>query len=572
MGQEINGKYRVLSLLGEGGFGVVYRVEHLLFDSANIFALKLLHPSLSEDKQFRLRFLREAGLAMSLVHENTIQIREFGQTEDGHLFFTMDYCEGEPLKNVIDREGFLPLNRTLEITRQILCVMKQAHFQGIIHRDLKPENIFLERRAGRDFVKVGDFGLAKSLSAGDELSDITRGGILGTPRYMSPEQAKGWDDLDGRSDLYSVGVMLHEMLYGDVPASKRLEDATEEEYKLDCPPETGHAVPSEVWKVVRTSLQERRESRHQTADDFVVALDSLPSYTPTYIQPLETKKRAHGLLRSASVLLVLAGLGAVGLDAFRNYGDSILEWVGERTPVATGSMSATQAPIATPGGSTSTVAAEAVATPQLFSQESIEDFLKFAPGDKLDYQVVRDGVSTTTVSYLVVAKESDSTYRVRADPSNRLLRWIVSPEDNAFSWRWHALDPERGEENLPRETLWLQLPIRFRQDVYPFGRKRRVFRQAVDLVRETPVKITFRSCLLVEFNEESYRVHRHYYGLDQGLVAMEVLEKRAGVPDEVVFGRYLVGRRKEEIITPASGGIGTAPVSSSPKASVDGDP
>ena len=122
IGTVINDKYRVVSVLGQGGFGVVYRVEFLLFESRSTFALKLLHPALSRDPKFRRRFLREAALTMRLVHENTIQIREFGKTDDGSLFFTMDFCEGEPLSAVLDRERFLSLHRALGITRQILSV------------------------------------------------------------------------------------------------------------------------------------------------------------------------------------------------------------------------------------------------------------------------------------------------------------------------------------------------------------------------------------------------------------------------------------------------------------------
>ena len=284
--QIINDKYRIVSVLGEGGFGVVYKVELLLFDTANIFALKLLHPSLSQDQSFRRRFLREAAVAMQLIHENTIQIREFGRTEDGTLFYTMDYCAGESLKTVIAREGFLTVNRALRITQQILSVMQLAHSRGIMHRDLKPENVFLLRQdRRRDFVKVGDFGLAKSfLEGSQEGGDITRGCILGTPRYMSPEQARGLEDLDHRSDLYSIGVMLYEMLYGEVHEDGLIGDPAGHGL-LRPPSNLGHVVPQAVWHVVHRALAPRRADRFQSADEFSAAIAALPSYTPTYLEP-----------------------------------------------------------------------------------------------------------------------------------------------------------------------------------------------------------------------------------------------------------------------------------------------
>jgi serine/threonine protein kinase len=328
IGRIINDKYRVVSVLGEGGFGVVYKVEFLLFDTCNTFALKLLHPSLSQDPKFRRRFLREAALAMQLVHEHTIQIREFGRAEDGSLFFTMDYCEGEPLHSVIAREQFLSVNRALGITLQILSVMSQAHSRGIIHRDLKPENVFLERvsaRPGgrppvlercRDFVKVGDFGLAKSYRDSGGTTDITYGGILGTPRYMSPEQARGSDDLDHRSDIYSIGVMLWEMLYGEVPNDRPASDLDGDSI-LRTPSRPRQVVPAGVLEILRRTLTTRREDRFQSADEFASAIRSLPDYTPSYAEP-DVAFAAGGIGNVAQrrAPLGLAALGAIALGAF----------------------------------------------------------------------------------------------------------------------------------------------------------------------------------------------------------------------------------------------------------------
>ena len=304
IGRVIGGKYRVLDVLGEGGFGVVYKVEFLLFDEQNTFALKVLHPKLTSNENFRRRFLREARLAMSLAHENAIQVREFGQTKDGLLYFTMDFCEGESLKNLLARESFISVQRALSIARQILTAIKVAHDKGIVHRDLKPENIFVERDPrGRDRVKVGDFGLAKSIQVKKrELSkDITRGGIVGSPRYMSPEQSTG-SLLDERTDLFSMGIILYEMIFGTVPQEEQLDSGRG---KLLSAPETSHqVVPPEVFNILRKALAKKCDQRFSTAEEFIEALDCLPQHTPMYDL---SKKRsfASAVLRSFLMGLLL---------------------------------------------------------------------------------------------------------------------------------------------------------------------------------------------------------------------------------------------------------------------------
>jgi serine/threonine-protein kinase len=219
IGKVINGKYHVLSILGEGGMGVVYKVRHLILQNKSTFALKILHPTLCSQSDFRARFLREVEIAMELTHENIVQIRDFGLTEQGLLFYTMDFFAGESLKAVLARSGPLPAQRVLRILGKVLLALAEAHRVGVVHRDLKPDNILIEPGAnGVDEVRILDFGIAKIVSGDGEKDEgsLTRGSVIGTPRYMSPEQASG-ESIDGRSDLYSLGCIVFEMLTGKAP-------------------------------------------------------------------------------------------------------------------------------------------------------------------------------------------------------------------------------------------------------------------------------------------------------------------------------------------------------------------
>ncbi|MEM7166218.1 MAG: serine/threonine-protein kinase [Planctomycetota bacterium] len=325
IGEIIRGKYKVLSVLGEGGFGTVFKVELMLLEDRRYFALKLLHPDLSRNEQFRRRFLREAAMAMELVHPNAIPVREFDQTDDEQLYFTMDYCSGEPLKNVLAREGFLTINRAIPLVSQILSVLEAAHEKGIIHRDLKPENVFVVRDGGADErALVGDFGLAKSIRGDHERqpsgSDLTKGGIVGTPKYMSPEQAKG-EPLDGRSDLFSVGVMLFEMITGEMPPRLEAKARFAKNGGMESPALTrlrelippNLVIPRAVLEVAARALEPRPAARYQSAAEFREALDMLPTYTPTYIDaaPRRPKKRPRRWGRRVAVLLIVAAVAAL---------------------------------------------------------------------------------------------------------------------------------------------------------------------------------------------------------------------------------------------------------------------
>jgi serine/threonine protein kinase len=216
VGQTI-GNYRLTARLGEGGMGVVYLAEHPVIGKK--VALKAIHPELSRNAEVVSRFVTEAKAVNQIGHEHIVDIADFGTTPGGEFYFIMEYLQGEALSDRLKREGHLDATRAMVIGAQIADALDASHEQGIIHRDLKPENIFLVQRGGsKDFVKVLDFGLAKLTQTEEKVSHKTRAGsVMGTPYYMAPEQCEGKTEIDHRADIYSLGVLMFEMLTGKVP-------------------------------------------------------------------------------------------------------------------------------------------------------------------------------------------------------------------------------------------------------------------------------------------------------------------------------------------------------------------
>jgi len=213
LGTTFVGRYRIDSVLGRGGMGAVYRAEQLAVGRP--VALKILHERLLDDLSEVTRFQEEARAIAALKHPNTIRLIDFGQTDDGTLFLVMEYLEGEPLNDLLAREAPLDPARAVRITRQILGALGEAHAQGIVHRDMKPQNVMIvDVHDQPDFVKVLDFGIAKRVGGGAPSLDLTRTGIaIGSPRYMSPEQARA-REVTPRADIYAVGCILYEMITG----------------------------------------------------------------------------------------------------------------------------------------------------------------------------------------------------------------------------------------------------------------------------------------------------------------------------------------------------------------------
>jgi serine/threonine-protein kinase len=216
VGQVVADRYHVIKKLGEGGMGQVYLAEHVKMGRRS--AIKVMNPSMVHDPDAVARFNREAANASRITHPNVCAIYDFGETPDGLIYLAMEFIEGEPLTDVLERESVLPVRRAVGIFLQVAEALQAAHDLGIVHRDLKPDNIMLSRRkVGDDVVKVVDFGIAKAVGGDESGQKVTKTGlVVGTPEFMSPEQLSG-DTLDGRSDLYSLALVFYRMLTGKLP-------------------------------------------------------------------------------------------------------------------------------------------------------------------------------------------------------------------------------------------------------------------------------------------------------------------------------------------------------------------
>ena len=269
VGSDIDGRYRIMELIGEGGMGKVYLAEHV--EIGKRVALKVLHPSYSRMPDLVERFRREARAASKIGHPNIVDVTDSGATNDGSVYFVMEHLEGVELGSVIEREGALDVARALRITGQICRALSAAHREGIIHRDLKPENIFLITRGGEaDVVKVLDFGIAKTTEAeaARERRLTSPGMAMGTPEYMAPEQAAG-RPADARTDVYALGAIMYEMTTGLPPYSgANFMEILTKKATIDPPaPITIRTdLPLQVSELISAAMARSPELRPQSMD------------------------------------------------------------------------------------------------------------------------------------------------------------------------------------------------------------------------------------------------------------------------------------------------------------------
>ncbi|MBV9211386.1 MAG: protein kinase [Acidobacteria bacterium] len=269
VGQTLAGKYRIDEFLSEGGMGTVYRATHVLMDKT--VAIKVLHPALAADDTIVARFSREAKAASRISHPHALNVTDFGEDENGIVFLVMEFLNGRTLKEIVRSEGPMSLPRVVEIMRQVCGALEAAHAENVVHRDLKSDNIMLIDVGGGDWVKVLDFGIAKIQEPAGQDPELTAPNlIIGTPQYMSPEQCSQASEIDSRSDIYSLGVILYEMLAGHVPFAGESPTAIMMKHLQDEPPNISDErrdLPREVSQVVRKALAKRPEDRFQTASE-----------------------------------------------------------------------------------------------------------------------------------------------------------------------------------------------------------------------------------------------------------------------------------------------------------------
>ncbi|MGD8319979.1 MAG: protein kinase [Gemmatimonadota bacterium] len=275
VGTVLAGRYKLVRLLGSGAMGAVYVGEHLKIGRQD--AIKVLKTALARDPEAVARFTRGARNASAIRHPNVCTVYDFSDTSDGLQFLAMEFVDGESLTDLLEREGPLSVERAVRMTVQAASALEAAHELGIVHRDLKPDNIMVARqRDGSDLVKVVDFDIAKG-SAEGEAKGVTRlGFVVGTPEYMSPEQLTG-DPLDGRSDIFSLGLVFFRMITGTLPYTSAstqdimVDRLTKDPLKLgDMAP--GTAFPPALQEVLDHALARNREDRCATARDFALEL------------------------------------------------------------------------------------------------------------------------------------------------------------------------------------------------------------------------------------------------------------------------------------------------------------
>ncbi len=297
IGTTLDSRYEIERKLGEGGMGVVFLARHSVIEK--LVAVKVLKREVARDQSVVKRFVQEAKSASRIGHPNIVDVTDFGTTPDGMTYSVMEFVQGHTLHQLIAQDAPMPPSRVLPIVAQIAKALGAAHDKGIIHRDLKPDNVFVIDRDGRrDFVKIVDFGIAKVLDgpSGDGPRLTRAGAVFGTPEYMAPEQAAGRGDIDHRADIYSLGIILYELLIGRVPHKGDNMMRTLAMQMLDplVPPRKAAPeleISAELESVVLKALAKKPDERYQSMHELVRGLEGVSGGVPL-TQPLNPSARA----------------------------------------------------------------------------------------------------------------------------------------------------------------------------------------------------------------------------------------------------------------------------------------
>jgi serine/threonine protein kinase len=303
-GSTIARRYEILEQLGRGGMGEVYKVRDTKLDEE--MALKLLKPEIASDESMIERFRNELKLARKITHKNVCRMHDFHE-EEGNPFITMEYVAGEDLKSLIKKKGKMPVEEALNITRQVTVGLMEAHELGVVHRDLKPQNIMIDKNAN---AKIMDFGIARSVEAPGV---TTTGMIVGTPDYISPEQTEG-EEADQRSDIYSLGIILYEMVTGSVPFKGDTALSVAIKHKTQIPSDPRKINPEvseDLNRLILICMEKKRERRYQSAKELLSDLVKIEKGTPTETRAISTKEPAYEMKwRNSMAVLPFVDLSA----------------------------------------------------------------------------------------------------------------------------------------------------------------------------------------------------------------------------------------------------------------------
>jgi serine/threonine protein kinase len=320
VGATLAERYQITRKVGQGGMGAVYEATHTLIGKR--VAVKVLLEKYAQREAIVKRLKQEAQLASSVGNEHIIDITDFGSTDDGRTFVVMEFLDGESLAECLARETSLPEQRILKVVAQAANALAAAHAKGIVHRDIKPENLFLVKRRDQDFVKVVDFGISKSLRASSEEEEQPRltqtGMVLGTPLYMSPEQARGDDELDHRVDIYALGVIMYEASSGRVPfigsnylsvISQVLNETPKPLRELK--PDLSEEFEAVVMKAMAKDVKDRYASAQDMLADITALLDD-PTHS-TERARITGPRRRSGKKPEGSAVRYLVWFGGVAI-------------------------------------------------------------------------------------------------------------------------------------------------------------------------------------------------------------------------------------------------------------------
>ena len=426
IGITLSNRYLVTRKVGQGGMGAVYEATHTLINKR--VAVKVLLEKYAQREAIVARLKQEAQLASSIGNEHIIDITDFGTTEDGRTFVVMEFLEGESLAECLARETRLPEKRILKVIAQATAALAAAHAKGIVHRDIKPENLFLLRRKDEDFVKVVDFGISKSLRASSEEEEqpkLTQTGmVLGTPLYMSPEQARGDDMLDARVDIYALGVIMYETATGRVPFIGNnylsvISQVLNEQPKS--PRELRPELSEEFEAVVLRAMEKDRNERYASANEMLADLTALlddPTHSTERARITGPRKRRlrpqklnslKGIVWAAGIAVIVAAIAV-----------TVKMMMGGPKPVAASAVDASVATSPDAG-----MVAQVDAAPEVTEMIDLK-IITVPPHAKIFQDNVEVLGKTTPMTLQVVKKNKEIAFSAQLDGYDE-LPFTVNP-------------------------------------------------------------------------------------------------------------------------------------------------